>query len=182
MMAILDVRTASPRELAEELEIRLNNLSYHIEVLKELDCIELVEQRPRQGSRVIEHFYRATRMPYLDQDAWDQLDEGAKWGVVVPIMRLSSGDISESMAAGVFLDPDDNHLSRTPLTVDLEGWEEVKGLLGDTLEGLLQVRLKVAERAREGGKNETMQIKVHIFQFRSPDRDENPEPPDTARG
>lgn len=173
MMAILDVRIASPRELAEELGESVKNVSYHIEVLKELDCVELVEKRPKHGSRVIEHFYKATRMPYFDEAAWDQLDLKKKWDIVTPIMRLSSQDINESLAAGVFLDPDDNHLSRTPLNVDDLGWEEVRDILGETLERLLDVRASVAERIRQDENSETIPIKVHLFQFRSPDRDKS---------
>lgn len=171
LLEILDARPASPRELAEELDEPLNKVSYHVEILRDLDCIELVEQRPRHGSRVIEHIYRATRMPILDQETWEQLDMKEKWGLVAPIMRLASEDINESFAAGVFLDPDDNHISRTPLVVDTEGWEEVKDILGDALGHLFDVRENVAARLRRDESAETMSIKVQMFQFRSPDQE-----------
>lgn len=170
LLAILDVRNASPRELADELDLPLNHVSYHVKVLQELDCIELVDQKPRLG-RVIEHFYRATRMPLFDQETWEQLDMKEKWGVVMPIMRLASEDINDSFAAGVFLDPDDNHISRTPLVVDADGWEEVKGILADALDRLFDVRENVAGRMRQDKSAETMPIKVQMFQFRSPDQE-----------
>jgi len=170
LLAILDVRTASPKELAEELGERINNVGYHIKVLRDLDCIELVEERPTQGSRVTEHFYKANRVPLLDQDIWDQLDANGKWAVVTSIMRVSSQDLNESFAAGVFMDPDDNHLSRTPLIVDGEGWEEVTTILDEALERLFDVRENVSKRTQKDAGIATMPIKVQMFQFRSPSR------------
>jgi DNA-binding transcriptional ArsR family regulator len=49
---------ASPSELADVLEEPLGNISYHMRVLRELDCLEFVRTEPRRGA--LEHFYRAT--------------------------------------------------------------------------------------------------------------------------
>jgi DNA-binding transcriptional ArsR family regulator len=46
----------SPREVADKLREPLPNVGYHVRVLRECDCIELVEQVPVRGS--IQHFYR----------------------------------------------------------------------------------------------------------------------------
>lgn len=171
VLSVLNTRIASPRELAAELDEPVNNVSYHIEVLKDLDCIELAEERPKLGSRVIEHFYRAKRLQYIDDDAWERLDMKGKWNVVMPIMRLSSKDINEAMEAGTFLDPDDNHISRTPMLVDDEGWEETKVALAETLDRLLEIRENVEARCAAGDDGNTMAMKVQLLQFRSPDRD-----------
>src|SRR6478735_4774868 len=42
-----------------------------------------------------------------------------------------------------FNDPPDNHLSRTPMTVDAEGWEEVLAELNATLDRLLDIQAQV---------------------------------------
>lgn len=171
ILSVLNTRLASPRELAAELDEPVNNVAYHIDSLKKLDCIELAEERPRLGGRVIEHFYRAKRLQYIDDDAWELLDMKGKWNVVMPIMRLSSKDINEAMEAGTFLDPDDNHISRTPMIVDDEGWEETKVALEETLERLLEIRENVEARCATSDDVRTMAMKVQLLQFRSPDRD-----------
>lgn len=171
VLSVLNTRIASPREMAAELDEPVKNIAYHIEALKNLDCIELVEERPQHGSRVVEHFYRAKRLQYIDDDAWEQLDMKGKWNVVMPIMRLSSKDINEAMEGGTFLDPDDNHISRTPMIVDDEGWEETKIALADTLDRLLEIRENVEARCALSDDANTMAIKVQLLQFRSPDRD-----------
>lgn len=173
VLSVLNTRIASPRELAAELGEPVNNVSYHIEVLKDLDCIELEEERPVLGGRVVEHFYRAKRLQYIDDDAWNRLDMKGKWNVVMPIMRLSSKDINDAMEAGTFLDPDDNHISRTPMLVDEEGWEETKVVLAETLDRLLEIRENVEARCTIDDTAKTMAMKVQLFQFRSPDRDKD---------
>jgi hypothetical protein len=46
---------ASPSELPDALGEPLGNVSYHVRILRELDCIELVRTEPRRGA--LEHFY-----------------------------------------------------------------------------------------------------------------------------
>jgi DNA-binding transcriptional ArsR family regulator len=129
IVSVLNTRLASPKELAGELGEPIPNVKHHMRTLLALGCIELAEKKPRHGGRVVEHFYRATKLPYFDDDTWEQLDLKGKWDVVMPIMRLVTRDINESLLAGTFMDPDDNHVSRTPMIVDDEGWEESKEVL-----------------------------------------------------
>jgi predicted ArsR family transcriptional regulator len=168
-MKILVERTATPKEIAAELDQPLNNVAYHIDILLGLDCIELVKVEPARGGRVTKHFYRATRRAAFDADMWGQLEEREKLDVSTTIMRLASEDIDEAMTKGTFYDPDDNHLSRTPLTVDQAGWDEVTNILDRASEELLKVREAVAARTNDADLQAmTMPIKVAMIQFRSP--------------
>src|SRR4051794_36963666 len=49
ILAILNERIASPKEIADELGERLPNVSYHVKTLDELGAIELVDTQPRRG-------------------------------------------------------------------------------------------------------------------------------------
>jgi DNA-binding transcriptional ArsR family regulator len=46
----------SPRELADQLEEPLSNISYHVRVLNEYGAVEQVGEAPARGS--LQHFYR----------------------------------------------------------------------------------------------------------------------------
>jgi DNA-binding transcriptional ArsR family regulator len=168
VLTVLNHRVASPKELAEEIGESLNNVAYHVEILKDLGCIELVKTEPSGGGRVIEHFYRATQRSYFDADAWEQLGDKERLAVSTTLMRLASEDINEAMAKGTFTDPDDNHISRTPLVVDRPGWEEITSILDRALEELLTVPDAVLARTEGNDDTETMPVKVEIIQFRSP--------------
>jgi DNA-binding transcriptional ArsR family regulator len=164
LLATLTERIASPKEMARELDRTIRHITYHLDVLEKLDCVELVKSEPSMGGRVVEHFYRATKRPWLDRQSWAQLDEREQRGVTSTLMELVTDDLADAMSAGTFNDPPDNHLSRTPMTVDAEGWEEVVTELNSTLERLIDIQ------GRVNGRNsaESMPIKVEILQFRSP--------------
>jgi DNA-binding transcriptional ArsR family regulator len=57
-LALIAEGVDSPKRIAEKLGLDLRNVAYHVRVLKSLDCIELVEARPRRGAT--EHVYRLT--------------------------------------------------------------------------------------------------------------------------
>jgi DNA-binding transcriptional ArsR family regulator len=47
---------ASPKAIADRLGMDVRTVAYHVRVLRKLECIELVETRPRRGA--VEHIYR----------------------------------------------------------------------------------------------------------------------------
>jgi DNA-binding transcriptional ArsR family regulator len=73
VLRILSVRTASPAEMARELDAELSNVSYHAKQLVALECAELVDIQVVRGA--LEHFYRATALPLVDIEEWLTLDE-----------------------------------------------------------------------------------------------------------
>jgi len=47
---------ASPKAIAEQLDLDVRGVAYHVRVLRELGCIEMVETQQRRGA--VEHIYR----------------------------------------------------------------------------------------------------------------------------
>src|SRR6266545_2935416 len=71
ILQALNLRVASPSELSEELDEPLGNVAYHVKILAEHDAIELVKTAPVRGA--LEHFYRATMRPHIDDEAYQEL-------------------------------------------------------------------------------------------------------------
>src|SRR6201989_2650993 len=91
----LGERVASPGDLALELGAPLGVVSYHVRMLRDYDCVELVRTEPRRGA--LQHFYRATAPPELDEDQWKTLPSslrkelsGETLAEIVEDMRASS--------------------------------------------------------------------------------------------
>lgn len=166
-MGILTERDASPRELAEGIGEPLNNVTYHVNQLRELGCIELVRTERARGGRVLEHFYRTTQRPYFDEDAWAVLSGKERRGVIWSIAQMISKDITAAIASGTFFAEDDKHISRSPISVDEEGWREISELLNRTTKELIGIEERVAERTGDG-ESARVDAKVEILQFRSP--------------
>lgn len=167
LVALAD-QPGTPREVSERIGEPLNNVCYHVDVLRRLECIELVSVEPAQGGRVTERLYRATESTVLDHDVWQGLDGEQKLTVTADILRMVGRDLEEAIQGGTIMEPDDHHMSRTPLVVDAKGWDEVTLLLDSNLEPLQEIRQRVAERQRDKA-TDTFPVKVEILQFRSPD-------------
>jgi predicted ArsR family transcriptional regulator len=170
VLSVLTDRIASPKELAAELGCSVRHVAYHLEKLEELSVVELVGvDENAGGGRSVEHFYRAIQRAWFDRDAWKQI-AGPKSNVTAAIMSLINEDIATAITAGTF-DGEENHISRTPLVVDEEGYEELVSYLAEVLDGIFAIREKAANRIRED--TETVQAMVHLIQFDLP-RKPNP--------
>jgi len=166
-VTVLNDRAASPSQLAKELNCSVRHVTYHLKVLERLGTIKLVDRKPAAGGRVVESFYRATDRVWFDREAWEQVvDDKTRIGVTMPILALMAEDIANAMVGNTF-EEKDNHVSRTPMVVDDEGWEEVVSLLKETLDQLVAIQARVNGRTTpQTGKKQT---KVEIIQFRSPE-------------
>jgi len=50
---------ASPKAISDRLGLDVRTVAYHVRVLRELECIELVDTRQRRGA--VEHVYEVAR-------------------------------------------------------------------------------------------------------------------------
>jgi DNA-binding transcriptional ArsR family regulator len=174
-MCLLSERRASPREVATEIGEPLNNVTYHINQLRKLGCIELVETGKAAGGRVVEHVYRATQRSYFDSDSWEQLSERERNSLVNTVMRIISEDISRAMSSGSFYARDDIHVTRSPMVLDDEGWSEVAELLNETTKEMIEIEGRVAERCSDA-EPPSLYTKVEILQFLSPEPGKEADP------
>ncbi|MGA8745493.1 MAG: winged helix-turn-helix domain-containing protein [Solirubrobacterales bacterium] len=149
ILSILNERVASPNELAKTLGEGLSQVSYHVKVLHECDCIELVKTEPRRGA--VEHYYRATARAFLADDDWERLPEVVRSGLRASLLRGAVEDAMAALREGTFEARTDSHMSWTPLIVDGEGWKELTSLLAETLEGVLDIQTQSAGRLAQAG-------------------------------
>jgi DNA-binding transcriptional ArsR family regulator len=144
----LNEGVASPNEMAKEFEESLPLVSYHVRILRELECIELVRTTPRRGA--IEHHYRALTRPFLDDDDWAQLPPSARKAVSNTVLTKALGDVRTAVAAGTFDDRADRHLSYTPLVLDEQGWRELGDRLNELLDWVIAEQGSAAGRLQDG--------------------------------
>jgi DNA-binding transcriptional ArsR family regulator len=145
LLAQLNQGVASPNELAKKLGEPLTNVSYHVRMLHDLGCIELVETEPRRGA--LEHYYRAIMRPFFGDRDWKRLPKNARNSISDAVLQLVWDDAAAAIKDGSFDDRDDRHLSRTVLALDDQGWDDVRDLLADTLERAMEIQAESASRA-----------------------------------
>lgn len=122
ILGILEERRASPRELADELDAPLGTVSYHVRTLAQLKLIKLVKKTPRRGA--IEHHYEAVGAARVSDRAWAETPRIVKSAMVRSALGEVSRSVNEAAALGGF-DRPDAHLTRTRLTLDERGWQEL---------------------------------------------------------
>ncbi len=149
ILAILNEREASAKEMADELDMPLSNVSYHVKELhKTYRLIVLVEKVPVRGAT--EKRYRALNRAMLPPEVWDRVPDDQKHLVDVGILRELWVDITASMEKGLF-DGLDSHLSITPMLADEQGIREGKAALDEVLQQLMRIAKESSKRLKEPG-------------------------------
>jgi DNA-binding transcriptional ArsR family regulator len=163
ILIALNQRVASPSELAEELGEPLGNVSYHVRMLVDLDCIELVSTTPRRGA--LEHHYRATTRPMFDDKQWAQLPTATKRALAGDVLKEIWQSVGEAADAGSF-DDERMHITRERLTLDDKGYADMSKLLTKTLERAQEIKAESIGRATKSGNGaETMDTWLAILHF-----------------
>lgn len=126
----LEKGTGSPKELADRTGQPLGNVAYHVRVLCESECIELVGTEPRRGT--VEHFYRLKPGRTIGSATWSEVPPALRTHYAGSSLAAFTERVVEALDAGTAESRDGAGLSWLPLTVDEQGWKE-----------LCQVRSKV---------------------------------------
>jgi DNA-binding transcriptional ArsR family regulator len=165
LLAALNEGVASPNELAKKLDEPLTNVSYHVRMLHDLGCIELVETEPRRGA--LEHYYRAIVRPFFGERDWKRLPKNARGSISDAVLQLVWEDAAEAIKGGLFDEREDRHLSRSVLVVDDQGWEELHDVLADTLDRAMQIQADSASRASKDD-GETFSVNLVMMTHPTP--------------
>lgn len=166
ILAILNERMASPNELAKELNEGLSQVSYHVKVLKDYNCIELVKTEPRRGA--VEHYYRATSRAFLTDRDWHQLPDSVRTGMSADLFKMIMDDVVASLEDGTFDERKDRHMSWTPMFVDEKGWADIRGILGKALKDVMAVQAECVKRTAKAD-TEGFNVSVAMLGYEVPE-------------
>jgi DNA-binding transcriptional ArsR family regulator len=164
ILARLNEGVASPNEMAKEFDESLPLVSYHVRILRELDCIELVRTTPRRGA--IEHHYRALTRPLLNEADWAQLPPSARVAVSNTVLAKIFGDVRAAVEAGTFDDRTDRHMSYSPLLLDEQGWKELNDRMEELLTWALEEQARAAARRQQGEPE--MRARLTMMSYSAP--------------
>jgi DNA-binding transcriptional ArsR family regulator len=152
ILASLEGRTASPSQLAEELDVPLGVLSYHVRRLTALGFLKLVKRVPRRGA--VEHYYTALTRPRITDEAWAQAPGIVKQATVSAALEQVGGYVNAAAAAGGF-DAAEAHLTRSPVTLDERGWKALSReltLMNGRIQRIEEESAKRLKRADHAGE------------------------------
>jgi DNA-binding transcriptional ArsR family regulator len=136
----LNEQVASPKVIADHLGESLAVVSYHVKILAQLGCIELVETVQKRGA--LEHFYRPLRRAELSSAEWAQIPASARESLSGVTLREVIKEAFASIDAGAFDRQTDRHLSLTTLELDEAGWSELNVALDELYDRALQLQAR----------------------------------------
>jgi DNA-binding transcriptional ArsR family regulator len=165
ILRILGDRTASPAEMARELDEELSNVSYHTKQLVEFECAELVSTRPVRGA--LEHFYRATERHLIETDEWDEIDPVLAEDVICETQQKMLDDFVASVRAQMIGSDQNFHLTRTPHLLDAEGLQEALAVHEQARLEMAEVQARSANRMAKSGE-EGISVSSAQACFRTP--------------
>ena len=164
IIAILNDRCASPREMADMLGEELSSVSYHTRELLKLECIEVVGREQVRGA--LKTRYRATTRMLLDTPDWERLDKTVRTGISINAVNEVTHRASDAVEAGTF----DRRTDRTVITlkmdVDHQGWLDANEALRIAYERLGKVEVEAATRKAEGAP--TFRMTASLLGYESP--------------
>jgi DNA-binding transcriptional ArsR family regulator len=163
ILALLQERTASPRELAEWLDATLGTVSYHVRTLHDFGLIELVKTTQVRGA--IAHHYKAKVRPRVDDEAWASAAPIVKQAAVGAALQTVDDYARASAAAGGF-DRAEAHLSRTNVRLDAKGWQQAARACEKLLADLTRIEEAAARRlAKAPNQDVTSDAAVVLLLF-----------------
>ena len=168
ILVILNERVASPNEIAEMIDERLPNVSYHVRALLDLGCIELVDTAQRRGA--IEHYYRAVVRPFFSDSDWKRIPRSGRQAISDTLLHVIWDDVSDSIEAGAFDSRSDRYLSHSPMRVDEQGWSEIARVMAHALGEVEKIESQSARRLKKS-KESGVPTSVVLMQFETPAED-----------
>jgi DNA-binding transcriptional ArsR family regulator len=172
ILGILEHRTATPKELAAELGLPLENTSYHVRTLLKFGFIRL--ERKRQVRGAVEHHYRAVARPRVTAKAWEQMPEPLRQAMSAANITQLSELVNRGVAQGKFSRPE-SHMQRMPYVLDDQGFVEASAILSEALERITEVERRAKERVKRG-ETDPVPAVTAVLLFDRPDPGPLPEP------
>jgi DNA-binding transcriptional ArsR family regulator len=151
---IVNTDEVSPVDLSRELDVPVATVSRHIRILRDLGYLELTRTVPRRGA--VQHYYRAVRVPFIDDADWEELPIALRRGMAAQVFRKLFREASAAGCVGGF-DPPGMGIARVPLELDDEGLRELADAVKDLLRRADGIRAACDAR-RAGGPRDAKDV------------------------
>ena len=162
LLTIFNERVASPSDLAAELGEPIGNVSYHTRILARLGCVELVRTKQVRGA--VEHYYRAVVRPVFSDEDWAELPLSIRKSLAGAVLTEIATDTGASATEGGF-DRDEVHLSRSTLTLDQQGWQDLNVALQELYDQALEIQAQSAARLHSDGASDSEAAVLALMLF-----------------
>jgi DNA-binding transcriptional ArsR family regulator len=147
-IAIFERPGATITQLARRLDLPARRVRHRVERLVETGLVVVEHETQRRNAH--EHHHRAVAVPTLD--GWgDPVGDEERRRMTLSLTRFIMADISRAVRHGTFGTRLGHTEARIPGEVDEEGWEELGGVMVETMSSLERTMIAAAGRLAETG-------------------------------
>lgn len=143
-LTILADRVASPSEIARELGRDVGTVGYHIRALAEADLVEEIGNRQVRGA--VEHYYRAVVRPHISTEEEAELAPAQRKVFAETALSIFAANASHALATGTLVERPDHYLTRLPMRVDEQGWQDLGEAYAEMFERVYAIQEESAQR------------------------------------
>lgn len=143
IIAALERGSASPSEVARQLDVPTEKLAYHFRVLAKAGVIELEEKVQVRGA--VKHRYRLVKKPRISEEAWAKLPAISREVIVANALDHTMRLTMAAVVSGGMEKPESLTYRRS-LRVDGEGYRATQAILERALAELDTVEEEAAKR------------------------------------
>lgn len=152
----LQGQVESPAQIAKETGATIGLVAYHVNVLIECGCLDLVRTQQRRGAA--EHFYRAKPGAFIGSPEWRKVPRSVLGGVSSPTLQAFFDKAIAALEAGTLDGPKDTVLTCAAITVDQVGWAQAGEVLNAAFDQLRAVHDQSRERLALTGEDGSQMI------------------------
>lgn len=161
----LESGPSGPKRLADRMGDQLSHVAYHTRVLHDCGCIELIETIPARGA--FEHIYRLKPHGAIGSGTWKNLPPALRTHYAGSALAAFASRAVEALDAGTLEAREGSGVSWFPLTVDEQGWKELRRVLDNVEKRFRTVADKSAERLESAGDGIPLIVAVAAFETAS---------------
>ncbi len=173
ILGILERRSATPKELAEMLEVPLENLSYHVRALRDFGFIRLERRRMVRGA--VEHRYGMVARPRITAAAWEQLPAMVREALDAASLD-QIWDVVTRAAAQDKMSRPESHMARRVARLDEQGLAEMSEVVTQTVDRLVEIEKQSVQRLRRHKSEEIATVLIAML-FDAPDEEARADDP-----
>jgi DNA-binding transcriptional ArsR family regulator len=160
ILGLLENRVMTPKQLAAELGLRLENVSYHVRILRDFGFIKL--ERKKQVRGAVEHHYRAVARPRITAKAWSGMPDVVKHAMTGASLNQLIELVGAAAEEGGFARPE-SYLSRRPVVVDEQGFAELSDAITELFDRVTDIEREAAKRVRSGAEETPAIVAAMLF-------------------
>jgi DNA-binding transcriptional ArsR family regulator len=165
ILGVLEQRSATPKELAELLDVQLENLSYHVRTLRDFGFIKLERRRMVKGA--VEHRYGMVARPEITAAAWEQLPAMVREALDAASLD-QIWDVVTRAAAQDKMSRPESQMARLVARLDEQGMAEMSEVVSNTVDRLVEIEKQSAQRLRKHKSPEIPTVLIAML-FDAPD-------------